>query len=155
MFLFWQFSNTFSNPRALIALGFNLNFRFWERIAINVNKDIEKVFICLIWLYASFFGDNFLMSSQFLLCRVFANIFFDSKSVCTLECLIERGVGTNRGGGILQNLINEEMEGGRVENSWQFNSQCGLDKILFVLSCYHPLKTYFWIKWILIDINIK
>ena len=55
----------------------------------------------------------------------------------------ERGVGTNRGGGILQNLINEGVEGGRVENSLKCNSQCGLDKILFVLSCYHPLKTYF------------
>ena len=54
MFLFWWFCNTFCNSRALIAFEFNLNFRFWERIVINVNRDIEKVFTCLIGVFNFF-----------------------------------------------------------------------------------------------------
>ena len=48
-----------SNPRALL---------FWEKLAINVNKDIEK------YLYTLLGSSIFWMSSHFLLCRAFLNL---------------------------------------------------------------------------------
>ena len=63
----------FSNPRALIALEFNFNFSFWERLVINVNKDIERVLICFIGVFNFFNAISiFVVQSIFK----FVNIFF-------------------------------------------------------------------------------
>ena len=73
MFLFWWFCNTFSNPRALIALEFNFNFRFRERLVINVNKDIERVLICFVGVFNFF---NVILVSVVQNIFKFSNIFF-------------------------------------------------------------------------------
>ena len=81
LFLFWWRCKIFSNPRALIALEFNFNFRFWKWIAINVNKDIEKVFICFIGI-SSFF--NVIPISVVQSIFKFVNIFFTVRATTGL-----------------------------------------------------------------------
>ena len=89
LFLFWWFCNTFSNPRTLIALEFNFNFRFLERLAINVNKDIEKVFICFAGVF-NFFNvipisvvQNIFKTCQYLFTvRAFVGRIYDWSLCC-------------------------------------------------------------------------
>ena len=63
----------FSNPRDLIALEFNFNFGFSERLVINVNKDLEKVFICFLGVFNFF---NVISISVVQIISKFVNIFF-------------------------------------------------------------------------------
>ena len=63
----------FSNPRDLIALEFNFNFGFLERLVINVNKDLKKVFICFLGIFNFF---NVISISVVLSISKFVSIFF-------------------------------------------------------------------------------
>ena len=130
MFLFWYFCHSFSNQRALIALEFN--FRFWEQLVINVNKDIEKVSMRFVGVFIFFnvipisvVQNIFKFVKKIFTVRAFVGRFDD----CSLRCFIGFNWEDNR------NMI------------WQVSFYYGWLK--FVVACYTiGDKVVYGISWV-------